>query len=69
MADSEAKGDLEGVKRWVDEYDDAWDVYHRLPQDYPNIATLYSQDYTRHIKEHAHTKVTELRKALESSSK
>jgi hypothetical protein len=64
LAAAEATGDLKGIQRWIKTYDEAWIAYKKLPEQYPNISTLYTQDYTRHIKIPAHQKVEALRAAL-----
>ncbi|WP_066219955.1 hypothetical protein [Formosa haliotis] len=61
MSDAESKGDLEGVKHWIKIYDKAWANYNKLPEEYTNVASLYTQDYKRHIKHNANDKVNALR--------
>ncbi|WP_299668873.1 hypothetical protein [uncultured Polaribacter sp.] len=62
MSDAESKGDTKSVQKWIQVYDKAWEAYHKLPEKNNSVATLYTQDYKRHIKNHAHTKVNELRR-------
>ncbi|WPJ97272.1 hypothetical protein SH580_06070 [Coraliomargarita algicola] len=43
MADAEAKGDRDGIKKWLKAYDAAWATYDQLPEQYPSVASLYKQ--------------------------
>ncbi|WP_372808953.1 hypothetical protein [Pontiella sp.] len=61
LADAEAKKDQAGIQQWIKAYDAAWAAYNRLPEQYPSVATLYTQDYVRHIKDPADQKVNRLR--------
>lgn len=64
LADAEARGNKEAMKQWIITYDEAWDKYAKLPELYPSLATLYTKDYRRHIRNHADTKVNELREMI-----
>ncbi len=64
LDDAESRGDKESMKQWIQAYDEAWSVYTKLPEQYPGLATLYTQGYTRHIKNHAHRKTNKLRAEL-----
>lgn len=61
LADAESKGDKGGMKKWIQAYDHAWLSYNNLPEEFPSLATLYTKEYSRHIKNHAHIKVEQLR--------
>ena len=61
MSDSEAKGDVKSVKKWIKAYDKAWIAYNKLPELYNSVSTLYTQEYNRHITNNAHYKVNKLR--------
>ncbi|MEP1488817.1 MAG: hypothetical protein ABJK28_10350 [Algibacter sp.] len=50
------------VKKWIKAYDRAWGNYNKLTKKYSTIATLYTQEYKRHIANNAHNKVNKLRK-------
>lgn len=64
LSEAESKGDKAGMSHWIQKYDEAWATYNQLPEKYKSLATLYTQDFKRHIKNHADTKVNELRKQL-----
>ncbi|TRX51912.1 hypothetical protein FNH22_23435 [Fulvivirga sp. M361] len=66
LSDAESKGDNKGVQKWIQVYDAAWKSYNKLPEKNNTVATLYTQEYKRHIRIHAHTKVDELRKKKNS---
>lgn len=61
MSDANAKEDQAGVQKWIKAYDVAWANYKKLPQQYPSVATLYTQEYNRYITNNADKKVNELR--------
>ncbi|MEO9474009.1 MAG: hypothetical protein ABJG41_00680 [Cyclobacteriaceae bacterium] len=61
LAGAEEKNDTVAIKQWIAEYDTAWENYAKLPGMYPQVATLYAKDYTRHIKTPSDFKVNELR--------
>ncbi|MHA7944822.1 hypothetical protein ACJOV8_017225 [Formosa sp. 3Alg 14/1] len=61
MSDAEAKGDVKEIKKWITIYDKSWADYNKLPKQYNRVATLYTQDYNRHIAHNANQKVNELR--------
>ncbi|MDO7135551.1 hypothetical protein [Algibacter lectus] len=61
IADAEKQGDTKAVKKWIKAYDKAWEHYNKLPQQYPSVATLYTQKYDRHISNNADKKINELR--------
>ncbi|MDO5971796.1 hypothetical protein Q4Q35_18495 [Flavivirga aquimarina] len=61
MSDAESKGDKKGIQKWIKAYDKAWVDYNKLPEQYNTIATLYTQEYDRHITNNADRKVNELR--------
>lgn len=62
LSDAESRGDKEGIKLWIKAYDKAWLLYNKLPDKYPSLASLYTQDYNLHIRNNAHAKVNKLRK-------
>ncbi|MBP0903851.1 hypothetical protein ACFSKN_05235 [Mariniflexile gromovii] len=64
ISDAESKGNNKAVLKWIKRYDKAWENYNKLSSDYQTIATLYTQDYNRHIANNAHKKVNELKKYL-----
>ncbi len=61
LVDAERVGNAKELQRWIKVYDEAWAKYNALPSRYPNISTLYTQDYTRHIKSPIDIKVNSLR--------
>ncbi|WP_372772918.1 hypothetical protein [Mangrovibacterium sp.] len=61
MSYADSQGDKKGVQKWIKAYDKAWEQYNKLPEEYQSVATLYTQDYKRHIGNHADTKVNTLR--------
>lgn len=54
-------GDTKAVKKWIKAYDKAWKNYNKLADEYTTIATLYTEDYKRHIANNAGLKVNKLR--------
>ena len=61
MQHAEANGKGKEVKKWIKAYDKAWANYNKLAGEYSTIATLYTQDYDRHIAKNANAKVDKLR--------
>lgn len=61
LADAEANQDEDGIQSWIQAYDDAWEAYLQLPEQYPSIASLYTKDYGRTVKDQADKHVEELR--------
>ncbi len=62
IAVAEHRGDRASIDRWIKEYDRAWTKYNSLPSTYPNISTLYTQEYQqRYHRSHAHSEVERLR--------
>jgi len=55
-------GDEKAVKKWIKAYDKAWADYNKLAEEYSTIATLYTEDYKRHIANNAGDRVNKLRK-------
>ncbi|MEP3836197.1 MAG: hypothetical protein ABJM36_01035 [Algibacter sp.] len=55
-------GNTKAVKKWINAYDKAWADYNKLAEEYSTIATLYTEDYKRHIANNAGVKVNKLRK-------
>ena len=64
LADAEAKGDIKAMKHQIREYDTAWEKYTSLAEQYPQISTLFTKDYIRHIHNPADVKVNKLREEL-----
>lgn len=64
MSDAEARNDAKSVQKWIKIYDKDWIKYNALARENTTIATLYKQEYERHIDNNAHKKVNELRKKL-----
>lgn len=62
MSYAHKKGDDAAVQKWIKKYDKAWESYKNLPNEYSSIATLYTQDFDRHIANNADKKVNQLRK-------
>ncbi|MCG9793152.1 hypothetical protein [Flavobacterium algicola] len=56
------KGNEKEVQKWIKAYDKTWVNYNKLAEKYSTIATLYTQDYKRHIGNNAAIKVDKLRK-------
>ncbi|MDO7172629.1 hypothetical protein [Mariniflexile sp. AS56] len=61
MDNAVSKGDTKEVQKWIKAYDKAWKDYNKLAEKYSTIATLYTQDYKRHIANYADLKVNKLR--------
>jgi len=61
MHHADVNGDVKEVKKWIKAYDKAWKNYNKLPEKYSSLATLYTQDYKRHIANYADGKVNKLR--------
>ncbi len=61
MKYADDNGNTKGVKKWIKAYDKAWADYNKLAEKYSTIATLYTQDYKRHIANNADIKVNKLR--------
>ncbi|RJE73993.1 hypothetical protein [Reichenbachiella sp. MSK19-1] len=61
ISDAEARLDRGALKKWINEYDLAWIKYGKLLDQYPSLASLYSKDYVRHIKDPADKRINELR--------
>ncbi|MDF7806320.1 hypothetical protein P4E94_02650 [Pontiellaceae bacterium B12219] len=61
LADAEAHQNQSGIQQWIQAYDEAWAAYKQLPEQYPSVASLYTQDYTRGIKSPADQNVDRLR--------
>lgn len=64
LSDAEQRDDHKGMKRWIKEYDKAWQHYNALPEKYDVGSTLYMKDYNRHIAKTADSKISELRELL-----
>ena len=64
LEDAEHRKDKEATRQWLQAYDDAWEVYNKLPQSHPQLATLYTRDYSRHMKENAESRLQKLRAKL-----
>jgi hypothetical protein len=64
LEDAEHRKDKAAMRQWLKAYDDAWEVYNKLPQSHPQSATLYTRDYDRHIKENAESRIQKLRETL-----
>ncbi|MBU2997974.1 hypothetical protein KO500_16145 [Cellulophaga baltica] len=61
MKYADDNGNTKDVKKWIKAYDKAWADYNKLAEKYSTIATLYTQDYKRHIANNADIKVNKLR--------
>lgn len=64
LADAVEKKDNEAIRKWLKAYDDSWATYNKLPETYPELSTLYTEAYSRHIREPAYRKVEEIRKSM-----
>ncbi|CAA6676317.1 MULTISPECIES: hypothetical protein [unclassified Lentimonas] len=65
LSDAEANGDQQAMADWIAVYDAAWLIYNKLPQRFPSVATLYTKDYSRFMKNNADLKVEALRAQLD----
>ena len=63
MKYADDRGNTKDVKKWIKAYDKAWEDYNKLAEKYSTIATLYTQDYKRHIANNANLKVDTLRES------
>jgi hypothetical protein len=61
LDDAETRKDREAMRTWLNAYDEAWEVYRKLPKQYAALATLYTREYSRHIRMHADSRLTALR--------
>ena len=61
MKHAEDNGNTKAVKKWIKKYDKAWADYNKLEKKYSTIATLYTEEYKRHIANNAGIKVNRLR--------
>jgi hypothetical protein len=61
MKYADDNGNSKDVKKWIKKYDKAWAGYNKLADKYSAIATLYTEDYKRHIANNAGVKVDSLR--------
>ncbi|WP_158850720.1 hypothetical protein [Algibacter sp. L1A34] len=61
MKYADDNGNTKDVKKWIKAYDKAWRNYNKLAKAYSTIATLYTEDYKRHIANNAGAKVDKLR--------
>jgi hypothetical protein len=61
LSSAEFRNDKEALEKWIQIYDEVWGDYQKLPEQYNSLATLYTQDYDRHIRENAHKKIIEIR--------
>jgi len=64
LSDAEYRKDEEAMKQWIQVYDTAWAAYKKLPAQYPELATLYDQNYARYTRPTAHSVVNKLRARL-----
>jgi hypothetical protein len=69
LDEAEKQGDKDAMRRWIKAYEKAWGLYNKLPHQYPDLATLYSREYKRHIRNHAETKLQPLRLQLDKTGK
>ncbi len=58
---AKVKNDPKVINKWIKMYDKAWEKYNMLPEKYNSLATLYTQEYSRHMRNNADKKVNELR--------
>ncbi len=63
LEDAEHRKDKAAMRQWLQAYDDAWKVYNNLPSSHPQLATLYTRNYSRHMKK-AESKLQKLRETL-----
>lgn len=61
MQNADINGNMKEVKKWIKVYDKTWKSYNKLANKYSTIATLYTQEYKRHIANNAHERVNKLR--------
>lgn len=64
LADAENRDDGSAMKQWIEAYDNAWRVYHALPERFSSLSTLYTKEYARHCKQPLAQKVEALRAKL-----
>ena len=69
LEDAEHRKDKAAMRQWLQAYDAAWEVYNKLPQSHPQLATLYTRDYDRHMKENAESRIQKLRETLGETEK
>jgi len=61
LEDAVYRDDKVGVQKWIKQYDQAYLAYNELPKTFSTLSSLYTQDYNRHIRDNAHTKIEKLR--------
>ena len=61
MSDAVSKNDQKAIQKWIIKYDKAWESYKKIPEEFNSIATLYTQEFNRHIEVNADKKVDKLR--------
>lgn len=62
LSDAEARDDRSAIVHWLETYDSAWAHYNKLPAEYPEAGTLYTQAHERWFStETAHLHVTQLK--------
>ena len=62
LSDVEARGDRSALPHLLETYDAAWAHYNKLPAEYPEAGTLYTQAHDRWFStETAHLHVTKLK--------
>jgi hypothetical protein len=64
LSDAEARGDQKAMKLWIGAYDNAWAAYNQLPEQFSSLSSLYTKEYTRHIKTPLDPEVEKLRAEL-----
>ncbi|MDF7799043.1 hypothetical protein P4C99_06185 [Pontiellaceae bacterium B1224] len=64
LSDAETRGDEQAMKLWIGAYDEAWETYNKLPEQFSSLSTLYTKDYARHCKTPLDKKVETLRAEL-----
>lgn len=68
LEDAEHRNDKEAIRQWLKAYNEAWEAYDTLPQSYPQLATLYTRNYSRHMKENAEGRLRKLPATLAGSA-
>jgi hypothetical protein len=61
LSDAVSRDDKVAMKLWINAYDEAWEMYNSLPDQFSSLSTLYTKAYDRHCKDSLDKEVERLR--------
>jgi hypothetical protein len=61
LSDAVSRDDTVAMKLWIHAYDEAWETYNDLPEQFSSLSTLYTKAYDRHCKDPLDKEVERLR--------